>query len=137
MPMRSVDRVQIGTDSGITGDRYENARHRQVTVQSQEEIGLAEAELGREIDPALTRRNITISAGLLNRTPGAEITIGQVRVQVVRDAAPCKLLEDTLGRDAKLALHKRAGVVCRTLTGGEVAIGDAAELCETRNSDRH
>lgn len=134
--MRAVDTVRIETDAGITGDRYENAKHRQVTVQTLEEIALAEAELDRTIDPALTRRNITLSSGRLDRTPGAELTIGGVRLQVVRDAAPCKLLEDNLGRDAKLALHKRAGVVCRTLTGGEVATGDSADLCESVDSDQ-
>ena len=135
MPMRAVEQVRIETGAGITGDRYENARHRQVTVQSLEEIALAETELGRSLDASYTRRNITLTPGRLDRTPGSEITIGSVRLQVVRDAAPCKLLEDNLGRDAKLALHKRAGVVYRTLEGGVIAIGDQVELCETASTD--
>ncbi len=124
MDVRSVDSVEILDGHGIAGDRYENARHRQVTVQSLEEISLAEAELGRSLESALTRRNITIDSGRFDRTPGARFTIGEVELEVVRDAAPCKLLEDNLGRDAKLALHKRAGVCCRTISGGTIAIGD-------------
>lgn len=135
MAMRAVDTVEIATGAGITGDRYENARHRQVTVQTLEELGLAEAELGRTIDPLLTRRNITLSTGRLDRTPGATLAIGEVLLEVVRDAAPCKLLEDNLGRDAKLALHKRAGVVCRTLAGGQITIGTTASLCERYRAD--
>lgn len=124
MDMRSVDRVEIADGHGITGDRYENARHRQVTVQSLEEIALAETEIGRSLNPIHTRRNITVDSGLLDRTPGARLVIGDVELEVVRDAAPCKLLEDTMGRDAKLALHKRAGVVYRTIRGGSIGLGD-------------
>ncbi len=124
MDMRSVDSVEIGDGHGITGDRYENARHRQVTVQSLEEIACAEAEIGRTLDAIHTRRNITLNAGLLDRTPGSRMVIGEVELEVVRDAAPCKLLEDNMGRDAKLALHKRAGVVYRTIVGGTISLGD-------------
>ena len=124
MDMRSVDSLEILDGKGVTGDRYENARHRQVTVQSLEEIALAEAEIGRPLEAIHTRRNITLASGLLDRTPGARITIGDVELEVVRDAAPCKLLEDNMGRDAKLALHKRAGVCYRTISGGTISIGD-------------
>ena len=133
MDQRSVDEVEIRDGHGITGDRYENARHRQVTVQTLEEIALAEAEHGEPINPFHTRRNITVDAGLLDRTPGARATFTNpagevVELEVVRDAAPCKLLEDDIGRGAKLAMHKRAGVVYRTISGGRVTIGDVFQL---------
>jgi len=124
MEMCSVESVEMLDGHGITGDRYENAKHRQVTVQSLEEIALAEAEIGRPLDPIHTRRNVTLDAGLLDRTPGARLVIGDVELEVVRDAAPCKLLEDDMGRDAKLALHKRAGVVYRVIRGGSITLGD-------------
>lgn len=129
MDMRPVDSVEILDGHGITGDRYENARHRQVTVQTLEEIALAEEEHGAPINPFHTRRNITVDAGRLDRTPGARVTFSNasgelVELEVVRDAAPCKLLEDDIGRGAKLAMHKRAGVVYRTISGGEIALGD-------------
>lgn len=129
MEMKALEVVEIETGHGITGDRYENSRHRHVTVQSLEEIALAEAELGESIDASGTRRNITIDEGLLDRTPGTRVAFtsadGQtVELEVVRDAAPCKLLEDNLGRGAKLALHRRAGVVYRTIHGGRIALGD-------------
>ena len=132
LPMRELERIEILDGHGITGDRYENARHRHVTVQSLEEIALAEQDVGRDLDAVLTRRNITVDTGLLSRTPGDRIRLGSdadgwVELEVVRDAAPCKLLEDTLGRDAKLALSKRAGVVYRTITGGSIRLGDRLE----------
>lgn len=136
LDMRVVTEVEILDGHGITGDRYENARHRQVTVQSLSEIAKAEAEIGRPLDPIHTRRNITVDHAELDRTPGARIRLGSpakgwVELEVVRDAAPCKLLEDNMGRDAKLALHKRAGVVYRTITGGSVRVGDTFEALDS------
>ena len=138
MEQRAVDSVEIQDGHGITGDRYENARHRQVTVQTLEEIALAEAEHGAPIDPFHTRRNITVDVGLLDRTPGARAQFTNaagdvVELEVVRDAAPCKLLEDDIGRGAKLAMHKRAGVVYRTISGGTVGLGDTFELIPSRD----
>ncbi len=139
LPMRELESIEILDGHGITGDRYENARHRQVTVQSLEEIAVAEEKVGRDLDAVLTRRNITVDTGLLDRTPGARIRIGSdengwVELEVVRDAAPCKLLEDTLGRDAKLALSKKAGVVYRTISGGSIALGDKLEVIDVQAS---
>ena len=135
LPMREVESIEILDGHGITGDRYENARHRQVTVQTLEEIAVAEEKVGRDLDAVLTRRNITVDTGSLDRTPGSRIRIGSddngwVELEVVRDAAPCKLLEDTLGRDAKLALSKKAGVVYRTISGGSINLGDGLVVVE-------
>ena len=135
LPMREVETIEILDGHGITGDRYENARHRQVTVQTLEEIAVAEEKVGRDLDAVLTRRNITVDTGSLDRTPGSRIRIGSdesgwVELEVVRDAAPCNLLEDTLGRDAKLALSKKAGVVYRTISGGSIKLGDNFEVVE-------
>ena len=127
LPIIDVEHVDVEGGVGIVGDRYHGSRHRHVTVQSLEEIEEAAAELERQLDPALTRRNVTVSHGRLARTPGTRMRIGSVELEVVRDAAPCKLLEDGLGRDAKQALHRRAGVVYRALTGGRIWLGDALE----------
>ena len=56
-------------------------------------------------------------------------------LEVVRVAAPCKLLDDTIGRGAQGALRRRAGSVCRVLEGGTVSVGDAWRI-ESPTSDR-
>lgn len=123
LDMIEVDRVEIPTGHGIIGDRYENARHRQVTVQSREQLDEAAVELGAPITPGSTRRNITIDHGDVPRRPGDRITIGDLELEVVRIAAPCTLLDDVIGRGAKRALHRRAGSVCRVLRGATVELG--------------
>lgn len=124
LPMRAVDTVAVEAGKGLVGDRYHGTRHRHLTIQSLEELAEAERRHGGTIDPGLTRRNVTIDTGAVPRKPHHRWAIGEIELEVVRDAAPCKLLEDTLGRDARLALSRRAGVVCRVLSDGALSIGD-------------
>ena len=116
------------TGKGIVGDRYHGTKHRHVTVQSAESLAEATLAYGAEVPAELTRRNLTIDAGLVPRNPGARITVGPVVLEVVRVAAPCKLLDDTIGRGAQEALRRRAGSVCRVLVGGTVEVGDEVVL---------
>jgi len=126
--MRGVESIEIETAAGIVGDRYHGSRHRHVSVQSASELAEATEKFGAPIDPLLTRRNITIDVGPVPTTPGHRWSIAGVELEVVRIAAPCKLLDDELGRGAKDALRRRAGVICRVLLGGPVEIGDPVEL---------
>jgi MOSC domain-containing protein YiiM len=133
LEMRPVDILELETGRGIVGDRYHGSKHRQVSVQSLEELAEAEATFGAPLDPLLTRRNITIDRGRVPREPGVRWTIGPVELEVVRDAAPCKLLDDNLGAGARTAMRRRAGVICRVISGGPVRLGDAVvtEATET------
>ena len=128
LPMVAVAAVRAEARKGLVGDRYHGSRTRHVTVQSLEELEEAARTHGRPIDPGRTRRNVTLSSGRLPRTPGHRLHIGEVELEVVRDAAPCKLLDDAFGRDVRLALARRAGVVCRVLSDGELRVGDTARL---------
>ncbi len=124
LPTRSVSSVEIETQAGIVGDRYHGSRHRQVSVQSASSLAEAAERFGAEIPAGLTRRNLTIDEGEVPREPGALITVGPVVLEVVRVAAPCKLLDDTIGRGAQEALRRRGGSICRVLEGGRVSVGD-------------
>ena len=128
LPMRAVASVEAEAGKGLVGDRYHGTRHRHVTVQAQAALDAAAADLGAPIAPSGTRRNITISGDEVPTAPGARLRIGEVEVEVVRRAAPCKLLDDTIGRGAKDALIRRAGSVFRVLTSGTIAVGDPVDL---------
>jgi MOSC domain-containing protein YiiM len=95
-----------------------------VTVQSREALDEAAEVFGSAVPSELTRRNITVTGGVVPRDPGARLRIGEVVLEAVRVAAPCKLLDDTIGRGAQEALRRRAGTVFRVLEGGSVAVGD-------------
>lgn len=128
LPMQPKDAVDVETGRGIVGDRYHGTRHRHVTVQSRETLDEAARVFGRAVPSELTRRNLTISAGVVPRDPGARIRVGEVLLEVVRVAAPCKLLDDTIGAGAQEALRRRAGTVFRVLEGGTIRVGDPVDL---------
>lgn len=128
LPMHARDVVEVEAGRGIVGDRYHGTRHRHVTVQSRETLDEAAEVHGAEVPSHLTRRNITISHGVVPRDPGARISIGDVLLEAVRVAAPCKLLDDTIGAGAQGALRRRAGTVFRVLEGGTIRVGDPVVL---------
>lgn len=131
LPMRSAERVEVETAKGIVGDRYHGTRHRHVTLQSLDDLAEAARRHGAEVPPGLTRRNLTVSDGVVPREPGALVRLGGdggVLLQVVRVAAPCKLLDDTIGPGAQDALRHRGGSVLRVLEGGVLVLGDEVDL---------
>ena len=128
LPMRAVERVELTAGAGIPGDRYEHSRHRHLTVQSQDGLDAAAGELGSPIPPSSTRRNITISTGEVPTAPGSRLVVGDVELEVVRIAAPCKLLDDVISPGARTALRRRAGSVCRVVGSGTIAVGDPVDL---------
>ncbi|WP_223162625.1 MOSC domain-containing protein [Nocardioides antri] len=124
LPMQAREQVEIEAGKGIVGDRHHGTRHRHVTVQSRESLDEAAAVFGQVVPSHLTRRNITVSHGVVPRDPGALLRVGDVLLEAVRIAAPCKLLDDTIGDGAQEALRRRAGTVFRVLEGGSIAVGD-------------
>jgi MOSC domain-containing protein YiiM len=130
LPMKAVDAVEAEAGKGLVGDRYHGTRHRHVTVQSAADLAEGAEELGSPIDPASTRRNITISHGAIPTKPGERMAIGDVELEVVRIAAPCKLLDDVIGDGARHALRRRAGTVFRVLRSGPIRVGDGVALPE-------
>ncbi|MBD3784988.1 MAG: MOSC domain-containing protein [Micrococcales bacterium] len=127
LPVRSVDEVVVEAGAGIVGDRYHGSRHRHVTVQSTDQLAEAAERLGSPVPPSGTRRNVTVSGGRVVSVPGAQARLGAVLLEVVRVAAPCRILDDEVGPGAAAALHDRAGTVFRVLEGGVVRLGDAYE----------
>lgn len=128
LPMRAVAAVDAEEGSGLVGDRYHGSRHRHVSVQSVEDLAEAATEFGNPIDSALTRRNITVSGFEIPTKPGTRVLVGDIELEVVRIAAPCKLLDDDIGAGAKSALRRRAGTIFRLLSSGEIRVGDPVRL---------
>ena len=124
LPMRAVGSVLAEAGAGLVGDRYHGSRHRHVTVQSATALAAAAERLGAPVPPDGTRRNITVDRGEVVRTPGARVRLGPVLLEVVRVAAPCRVLDDEIALGAARALHDLAGTVFRVLEGGAVTVGD-------------
>lgn len=130
LPMKAVAQVEAEEGRGLVGDRYHGTRHRHVTVQSAADLAEAATVLGSPIEPSDTRRNVTVSHGHIPTKPGERMAIGDVQLEVVRIAAPCKLLDDGIADGARHALRRRAGTVFRLLSSGTIHVGDPVDLPE-------
>ncbi len=126
-PVRSVDHVEAVAGYGLVGDRkYGTGEERAITVVAEEELAKAAAELGYDIEPGATRRNVTVRGLDLSREAGARYRLGDVVIEVFRDCAPCDQMEETVGPGARAALRGRAGIRGRIVTGGTLRVGDPA-----------
>jgi MOSC domain-containing protein YiiM len=131
LPMRAVEEAEVEAGRGIVGDRYHGTRHRHVSVQAAAALAEAAEVFGRDVPWELTRRNLTVEGlDAVPTAPGTRLRVGGALLEVVRVAAPCKLLDDTLGAGAQTALRRRGGSVLRALESGTVRVGDAVEVVQ-------
>jgi MOSC domain-containing protein YiiM len=126
-PMESRDEIVVEAGRGIVGDRYHGTRHRHVTVQSAADLEAATRDLGAPVTPPMTRRNVTID-GPVPTEPGERIQVGEVLLEAVRIAAPCKVMEESIGPGGRVALRRRGGTAFRALSSGTIRVGDPVTL---------
>ena len=127
--MVSHQEIEAVAGKGLVGDRhFDKYSKGQITVISTAELVKTEADLGYEIPLGATRRNITVEGVELPREPGARIQLGQVVVEVYRDASPCSWMEELVGEGAQEALRGRAGIRGMINSGGLVRIGDPVAI---------
>jgi MOSC domain-containing protein YiiM len=122
-PMEAREAIVVEAGAGIVGDRYHGSRHRHVTVQSAADLASAAAELGAPVTPPMTRRNITVDVPVPTE-PGTRIVIADVLLEVVRIAAPCAIMETSIGPGGRAALRRRGGTAFRALSSGTIRLGD-------------
>lgn len=123
-----VEHIEVEAGRGIVGDRYYGTKHRHISVQSAAALAEASQDLGRTLGPASTRRTVTVSGGDVPSAPGSRMRLGTIDVEVVRIAAPCRLMDQINGDGARRALHARGGSVCRVLSTGTLCVGDPVQL---------
>lgn len=126
-PMEPRRRVEVEAGAGVVGDRWHGTRHRHVTLQSADALLEAAEALGAPVPASATRRTVTVSHGVVPTDPGARVSVGGVELEVVRVAAPCALMERSMGPGGAAALRRRGGSVLRALSSGPIAVGDPVE----------
>ncbi|MDN4173063.1 MOSC domain-containing protein [Nocardioides sp. SOB77] len=123
-PMEERTSIEVVAGRGVVGDRWFGTRHRHVSVQSADALAEAAAELGRDVAPSATRRTVTVSGGAVPTVPGVRLRVGEVLLEVVRVAAPCRVMETSMGPGGAAALRRRGGSILRALTSGTIRVGD-------------
>ncbi|NMF99688.1 MOSC domain-containing protein [Aromatoleum toluolicum] len=138
-PARSVDRVQAVAGLGLEGDRASLRRrnappgNRQVTLIQHEHLVAIAAFLGRrDIDAALSRRNLVVSGlnvlaarALLKGQDAIHCVGEEVRLEVTGLCEPCSRMEEVLDYGRYNAMRGHGGVTARVLSGGNIRVGDA------------
>lgn len=126
-PMEERAAIEVVAGRGVVGDRWFGTRHRHVSVQSAEALAEAAADLGRPVPPSATRRTVTVAGLDVPTEPGARLLVGGeggVLLEVVRVAAPCRIMETSMGPGGAAALRRRGGSIFRALSSGTLRLGD-------------
>lgn len=136
-PIEERAAVEVVAGHGVVGDRWWGTKHRHVSVQSAEALAEAAVDLGRPVPASATRRTVTIAGGAVPTEPGVRLLVGGpdtgdggagVLLEVVRVAAPCRLMETSMGPGGAAALRRRGGAIFRALTSGTIRLGDPVVL---------
>ena len=108
----------------ITGGRRGD---RQVTMLAREDWQKACGLLGATLPWTLRRANLLVEGIALAESAGTRVRIGDLVLEVTGECGPCtRMDEQHEGLTAVLQPEWRGGVTCRVVSGGRIAVGDAA-----------
>lgn len=134
-PPRRRTRARAIPGLGLQGDRYARGRGtwcrhgergagRDLTLVEAEEVERLALDVGIELAPGETRRNVTTRGIRLNDLVGRRFSVGAVICVGVRLCEPCTYLEVVTGKPIREPLVHRAGLRADIVEGGTIAVGD-------------
>lgn len=135
-PMVSVPEVLAVEGRGIEGDRYflgtgqysaKPGPHRQITLIEAEALEALRGELGIELSPAESRRNLLTEGVPLNHLVGREFRAGGTRLLGIKLCEPCAYLEGRTKNGVLSGLVHRGGLRAQILSTGRIRVGDPVE----------
>ena len=134
-PMQSRHDVELVPRSGVLGDRYatrsgywqDDRVSRDLTLIEAEAIASL-ADLGIELAPGETRRNLTTRGVILSALIGQLFWIGDIIARGTGPCNPCEHLVQLTGKPMLRPLVGRAGIRADVLTRGRIRIGDLIEV---------
>ena len=123
--MAEVTSAEAATEGGLHGDRYQGGSgKRGVTLIQAEHLPAIAALAGREVEPALLRRNVVVSGIPLIALKERRFRIGDVVLEGTESCDPCSRMETALGRGGYNAMRGMGGLCARIVSGGTFKVGD-------------
>ena len=124
-----VERVAAYAGKGLEGNRYFYADGdappgHAITLIAAEALEAYEAETGRKLAAAESRRNVLVRGIDVNGLVGQRFRIGNVECEGVELCEPCTTLEGMTHPGVIKGMVLRAGLNADVLTDGEIAVGD-------------
>ncbi|CAN5593327.1 MOSC domain-containing protein [soil metagenome] len=132
-PVQVVDTITVSEKKGILGDHYSGqSGNRHVTLIQAEHLPVVAALTGRDtLDPAVLRRNITISGLNLLALKDHQIQIGDAVLQITGQCHPCSKMEIALGAGGYNAMRGHGGMTAKVIKGGMIRMGDTVVVSPT------
>jgi len=128
--MDAAEAVTVVEDEGIESDANYGRRKRQVTVIEKEVFDRIRDELP-DVEPSMRRANVMVSGIRLKDTRNRVLKLGDVCVRILGETRPCERMDAQVpGLTAALDPDWNGGVYGVVLDGGEVRVGDGAELTD-------
>jgi MOSC domain-containing protein YiiM len=137
-PMQSLTEAVLLDGKGIEGDRYAEGNGmfsknegagRHVTLVEAEAVEAVARELGVELTPEQTRRNIVTRDVPLNHLVGRQFAVGDIVLEGIRLCEPCAYLGQLTSDDIRRALLHRCGLRAEIVRAGTVRVGDRVTPC--------
>lgn len=127
--VQPVNEIDITVEEGLVGDHYKSrSRKRQVTLIQKEHLEVMGSILKKEIDPALTRRNIVVSGINLLALKDKQFQIGEVILEMTGLCHPCSRMEEHFGPGGYNAMRGHGGITAKVIKGGKVKVGEEVKL---------
>lgn len=130
-PIQRVASIDALAGRGIEGDRYcdppdapgHDPSH-EITLVAKEGVEAAAEESGVDLTFEDTRRNVVTAGVDLLQLIGSRFRVGEVELEAIREAAPCRHLQKLAGKPLLKPLIGRAGIRARIVTTGTIQVGD-------------
>ena len=128
--MDAADSADLIEAKGIVGNA-DQGRRRQVTIIEEEVWNDVMAEMGADLPPSSRRANLMVKGIRLHRTHGKTLQIGDVRIRIYNETAPCYQMDELLpGLQAALRPNWNGGAFGEVMNDGAIHVGDPVSLVE-------
>ncbi len=123
-PMDPAIEAELVAGRGIVGNANQGG-HRQVTLIEREKWDEIAAELDGPVEPEMRRANLLVSGVRLNDCRDRVLKIGDVRLRMLGETRPCRLMDEILpGLQGALDPDWRGGAYGEVLDDGVLTLGD-------------
>jgi MOSC domain-containing protein YiiM len=131
-PMEPVEAGRLIPGVGLAGDRYALgggtwARYpdleKQLTLIDRADVAAVAAEVGADLSPRDTRRNVVTTGIELPALVGHWFALGDALLFGMKRCPPCRHLERLTGVGLVKAMVHRGGINAAVFAGGEIAEG--------------
>ena len=123
--MTEVESAEATAEGGLRGDRYQGGSgKRGITLIQAEHLPAIAALSGRDIVPALLRRNVVVAGIPLIALKERRFRIGDVVLEGTDSCDPCSRMEAALGPGGYNAMRGMGGLCARIVSGGNFHVGD-------------